>query len=524
MPADRLSMRKVREVLRLTSTTQLSRRQISRSVGISPTTVGEYQTRLAAAGLSWPLPEDLDDAALAALLFVAPSEQSRTRPLPEWAEIHRELGRRGVTLRLLWQEYKAGEPEGVNYSRFCALYNDWRGGLEVVMRQSHIAGERLFVDYAGMTIAITDQLTGEIHQAQIFVATFGASNYTFCEATATQTLVDWLGSHQRAFAFFGGVPRIIVPDNLKSAVTRAHRYDPEINPSYAELAAHYGVAIIPARARRPRDKAKVENAVQLVEQSILAPLRDRVFASLSEANQAIAELLVGLNTRPLQRLEGSRRSLFEQIDRPALGPLPAQRYEYAEWGKVRAGLDYHITVDGHTYSIPYRYARQQLDVRLSATTLECLLGGERIAVYRRSHQPGTTTVREHMPPSHQQYAAHTPAMITAWAARIGTATATLLERILAEARHPDQGHRLGLGILRLAKAYGEDRLEAAAARALALGTTRYESIVSILKRGLDRQRLAPAEEPPIATPRHENLRGADYYSTDPSTYSRDYPC
>lgn len=555
MPAQRLSMRKVREVLRLSSTGRLSHRQIAEGAGVARSTVKDYLARLRAAGLAWPLPEDLDDAALEARLFVTPGQQRRDRPLPEWPVIHRELQRKGVTLLLLWQEYKTTEPLGVNYSRFCELYKVWRSSLDVVMRQSHAAGERLFVDYVGMTIGITDPLTGEVHQAQVFCAAFGASNYSYAEATATQTLPDWIGAHQRAFAFFGGVPEIVVPDNLKSGVTNPHRYDPDLNRSYTEMAEHYGVAIMPARSRAPRDKAKVESAVQVVERWILAALRDRTFFSLQEANRAIALRIEELNSKAFQKLDGSRRSLFKAVDQPALRPLPTHRYEYAEWQKVRVGLDYHVTVDSHSYSVPYRHARQQLHVRISAETVECFQKGQRIAVHRRSHQrDGATTLREHMPESHRQYAEHTPEMILAWAARVGSATEELARTIIRDRAHPAVGYRACLGVLRLGKAYGEDRLEAAAVRALAIGTTRYESIASILKQGLDRRRPAErgsalSDEAPAAIG-HENIRGAHYYSlsaeeqdsapsdtpvasalcvdivlsSDPPIYTRDYPC
>lgn len=521
MPAIRLSMRKVRDVLRLKSTTQLSQRQISIALGIAQSTIIEYLGRATVAGLSWPLPEDLDDEALEALLFI-PREQYRAeRPLPEWARVHSELQRKGVTLLLLWQEYRADHPDGYNYSRFCELYSRWRGSLDVVMRQSHTAGEKLFVDYAGLTIMVIDPDSGAPRQAQVFVATLGASSYTYAEATWTQDLSDWIGAHVRAFAFFGGVPEVVVPDNLRSGVSKAHRYAPAINRSYAEMARHYGVTIIPARVRKPRDKGKVESGVQVVEQWILAALRDHRFFSLQQVNQAIAERLTDLNARAFQALPGSRRTAYDEIDRPALRPLPVESYEFAEWKKVRPRMDYHIQIDGHFYSVPYRHAGEELAVRLTASIVECYRGMTRIASHLRSDQRGgQSTVREHMPESHQRYIEATAERAIDEAARIGAATAELARRIIARDTHPEQSTRLLGGILHLGKAYGAERLESAAARALVIGALGYQSIESILKQGLDRQALPERADEVITTITHDNLRGACYYapSDDAGTF------
>ena len=335
MANKRKSMRKVREVLRLAQEAGLNQRQVARSLSLSPTTVGEYLRRAETAGLTWPLPPELDDAQLEAQLYPLPARgKDDTRPMPDWAEVHRELKRKGVTLLLLWQEYKAIHPDGLQYSQFCDRYRYFAGKLDLVMRQHHRAGEKLFVDYAGQTVEVVDRHTGEVRQAQIFVAVLGASNYTYAEATWTQQLPDWIGAHVRAFGFLGGTSEVVVPDNLRSAVSKAHRYEPDLNPTYAELARHYGVAVLPARARRPRDKAKAEVAVQMVERWILAVLRHRSFFSLAELNREIARLLERLNTRPFKKLPGSRRALFEQLDRPALRPLPAQPYVFAEWKRL----------------------------------------------------------------------------------------------------------------------------------------------------------------------------------------------
>jgi len=513
MAAPRISMRKIKDILRLFHEAGLSRRRIALCLSLSRDTVTKTLMRAEAAGLTWPLPEDLDEAALERLLY-PPAEPARDhkRPVPDWAEVHRELKGQGVTLGLLWQEYKTAHPEGYQYSWFCDLYRQWRRKLDLVMRQDHRAGEKLFVDYAGQTIPVIDPETGEERPAQLFVAVLGCSNYTYAEATFTQSLPDWIGSHERAFHFFGGVPEIVVPDNLKAGVHRAHRYEPDLNPTYQDLASHYGVAILPARVRKPRDKAKVEAGVQLAERWILACLRRRRFFSLSELNEAIAELLERLNDRPFQKLEGSRRSLFETLERPTLRPLPPTPYVYAEWKKVRVHIDYHVEVEGHYYSVPYQYVRQQIEARLTETTLECFFRGERIASHRRSRRRGRhTTVKAHMPASHRHYADWTPERLLDWAAKTGEATAELVRCIITSRAHPQQGYRTCLGILRLGEAHGQERLEAAARRALAIGATSYKSVASILKHGLDHRPL-PGEEPREAIVEHDNIRGAQYYA------------
>ena len=369
MAYTRLSMRKTREILRLHHSAALSNRAIARSLKLSASTVSECLARARAAAVRWPLPGTMTDTALEQALYPPPPERSVPRPLPAWATVHQELKRKGVTLMLLWEEYKAAHPNGVMYSAFCDHYRAWCGQLDVVMRQDHRAGDKLFIDYAGQTVPIVNRDTGEINQAQIFVAVLGASNYTYAEATLTQTLPDWIGAHTRAFAFLGGVPNVLVPDNLKAAVTTAHRYEPDLNPTYQDMANHYGVAVVPTRVRKPRDKAKVEVAVQIVERTILAVLRHRSFFSLAELNAAIRELLHTLNTRAFKKLSGSRRSLFESVDKPALNPLPSTRYEYAEWKKVRVHIDYHVEFQRHYYAVPHALIRKQLDLRITATTL-----------------------------------------------------------------------------------------------------------------------------------------------------------
>ena len=504
-------MRKVREVLRLYHGAGLSIRAIARSLGVSPTTVGDYVRRAERQGLTWPLPGALDDAALQRRMLMSPTPPSGApRPLPEWSEVHRELRRKGVTLTLLWHEYKAAHPEGLQFSQFCERYRAFASTRDVVMRQEHRAGEKMFVDYAGQTVPVVDRETGEERQAQVFVAVLGASSYTFAEATWTQTLPDWTASHVRAFEFFGGCPELVIPDNLRPAVSRAHRYEPDINPTYHDLARHYGVAVLPARVRRPRDKAKVEVAVQVVERWILAALRHRTFFSLAELNAAIARLLERLNERAFRKLPGSRRSLFEQLDRPALRPLPTERYVFAEWKKVRVNIDYHVEVDGHYYSVPHALARRQLDVRLTATTVECLYRARRVASHARSSLKGRhTTADEHMPEKHRQMGQWTAKRFIRWAEKIGPNTAELIHTVLRSRRHPQQAFRSCLGILRLANSYGEERLEAAAGRAMAIGAHSFRSVNSILAHRLDEN---PPESIELGAPiEHDNIRGPGYY-------------
>jgi transposase len=509
---ERLSMRKIREVLRLRFEAGLSARQVAASVRIARSSVGEYERRLAAAGLSWPLPVSLSDTELERRMFPPPpSVPADSRPVPDWSVVHQELRRPGVTLMLLWEEYRAAHPQGFAYSWFCEHYRAWVGKLDLVMRQTHRAGEKLFVDYAGQTVEVIERSTGEVRTAQIFVAVLGASNYTYAEATWTQALPDWIGAHTRALAFFGGVPEILVPDNLKSGVSRACRYEPDLNPTYAELASHYGVAVVPARVRRPRDKAKAESGVQVVERLILAALRHRTFFSLPELNAAIAGLLERLNCRPFKKLPGCRRMAFEQIDQPALRPLPASPYVYATWKKVRVHIDYHIEVEGHYYSVPYALVKQQLEARLTERTVEVFHKGQRVASHIRLAAKGRhTTTPEHMPKAHREYAEWTPQRLVHWAEQTGPATAGVIGHILAHRPHPQQGFRSCLGILRLSERYGADRLEAACGRALRLNACRYQSIASILERGLDRQPL-PEQQELTLPPAHDHIRGPDYY-------------
>ena len=517
MPRERLPMRKIRDVLRLHAG-GLSKRQIAVSMNIGRTSARDYIDRARRAGLGWPLPDDLTDEDLERRLFPSAAAVSPDyRPSPDWPVLHCELRRSGVTLALLWEEYRAVHPQGFAYSRFCELYRAWKGKLAPIMRQNHVAGEKMFVDYAGATLEVIDGLTGEVREAQIFVATLGASSYTYAEASWTQSLPEWVGSHARAFAYFGGVPAQVVPDNLKSAVVKACLYDPEINRTYGDLAAHYGTAIVPARPRKPRDKAKVEVSVQIVERWILARLRNRRFFSLAEANQAIHELLGVLNGRVTRHLGASRRQLFEALDRPALKPLPAQAYQYAEWKQRRAGLDYHVEVAKHYYSVPHALAKQKLWARITERTVEIFHKGKRVAAHMRgSGNRRHTTVAEHMPSAHRRYANWTLERIRRDAAANGPNTETLIELILRHRPHPEQGFRSCIGILRLARSHSGERLEAACERALEIGAHSYSSLASILKNNLDRRKPSQSSKLGNGTAdksaiEHGNIRGPQYF-------------
>ena len=506
-------MRRIREVLRLKWSCGLGDRAVAQGCSVSRSTVSKYVRRAREVGLAWPLPEGMTDEELLQRMFPGLVEPARgPRVQADWAHVHRELKRKGVTLRLVWEEYKQADPAGLQYTQFCVHYRRWRETLDLPMRQTHKAGERLFVDYCGHTAMVHDSQGGPSRDAQIFVAVLGASNYTYVEACWTQSLPEWLMAHVRAFTFFGGVPALVVPDNLKAGVTTANRYEPELNRSYEDLAEHYGCAILPARVRKPKDKAKVEKGVQDVERRILAALRNRSFFSLQELNEAIGLLLLQYNEQPFQKLPGSRRSLFEQLDRPALGALPQQPYEYAQWQKARVNIDYHVAVEGHFYSVPYQLVNETLELRLTATAVECFHKSKRVASHLRAHQRGLyTTVTSHMPKSHQQYAEWTPERLVRWAEKTGPDTVRVVEAILRARPHPQQGFRACLGLMRLGKEYGPERLEGACTRALATNTINFKSIDSILKRGLDK--LPPPQKPQELPPlEHDNIRGPEYYS------------
>ncbi len=511
MPGERLSMRKIREVLRLRFAQKLSQRAIGVSLRLSTGAVNTYLSRARLAGVGWPLPDGLDDAQLEALLYPPPPDvATERRPVPDWAVVHRELRRPNVTLALLWEEYRIGPgaQDGFGYSWFCDLYRDWVGRLKPTLRQVHTAGERVFVDFAGQTMEVIDGATGEVLRAEVFVAVLGASSYTYAEATWTQSLPDWIAAHVNMMAFIGGVPRQIVSDNLRAGITRACFYEPLVNRTYGDMAAHYGTAVIPARPYKPRDKAKVEVGVQVVQRWILARLRNRRFFSLAELNQSIRELVTQLNDRPMRGWDTTRRALYEQLDRLAMLPLPPAPYEYAAWKRCRVSLDYHIEIEKHFYSVPFRLLREEVEARITAKTVEIFHRGRLVATHIRSlraHRP--TTLAEHMPSSHRRYHDWTHERIQREASAMGDDTAALVEVILRSRPHPEQGFRSCIGILGLAKRYDAERLDAACARALALGTRSYSSVAAILKNDQDKK-ATDTEQPSLF---HENIRGPGYY-------------
>ncbi len=510
MPGERLSMRKIREVLRLRLGHGLAQRAVARSLGLSQGAVNGYLGRASRAGLGWPLPAGLDDAQLEALLYPPPPVvASEQRSVPDWAVVHRELRRPNMTLALLWEEYRAGAggQVGFGYSWFCDLYRAWVGRLKPTLRQVHPAGERVFVDFAGHGLEVIDERTGEVRRAEVFVAVLGASSYLYAEATWTQSLADWLAVHVNMLGFLGGVPRQIVSDNLRAGITRACFHEPLVNRSYSDLAAHYGTAVIPARPYKPRDKAKVEVGVQVVQRWIVARLRNRRFFSLAELNQAIGGLVVQLNERPMRGWGTTRRALYEAIDRPALLPLPATPYEYTAWKRCRVGLDYHVEIEKHFYSVPFRLLRQEVEARIAGKTVEIFHRGKLIATHLRSpgaHRP--TTLADHMPSSHRRYRDWTPERLQREARAIGDDAAALVEVVLRSRPHPEQGFRSCIGILGLAKRHGSERLDAACARALALGTRSYASVAAILKNRTEGKAAEP--QPGLL---HENIRGSGYY-------------
>jgi len=510
MPVTKVAMHKIKEVLRLKHVAQLTHRQIAGALGLSLGVVTKYLTAFERAGLAYPLPADYTDAQLASALYGTPQSAPLKRATLDFALVHQELKRKGVTRQLLWEEYRATHPAGYGYTQFTVLYAEWRKHQRLSMRQVHRAGEKLFVDYCGQTVPIINAATGEVREAQVFVAVMGASNYTFVEATWTQSLPDWIGSHTRAFAYFNGVPQLVVPDNLKSATTKACRYEPLLNASYDRMLRHYETVALPARPYKPQDKAKVEVAVQVVTRWILARLRKVEFFTLADLNRAIRLLLDDLNSRPFKKLPGNRRSQFDALDRPALRALPATAYEFAEWKRARVSIDYHIEVDRHFYSVPSGLVRREVEVRLTASVVEVFHHSQRVASHVRSQKHGShTTESAHMPKSHRAHLEWTPGRFLNWAVGIGPNTRDLVRHLLTNRPHPEMGYRSCLGLLNLAKTYSPARLEAACERALLLGSPSRTSVLSILQRGLDQ--LPPSEVAAAPAVIHHNVRGANYY-------------
>jgi transposase len=506
-------MRKINEVLRLRLEQKMSIREVSASCGIGFGTVINYINLAESAGLSWPLPEGMSDATLDALLYPAKQSKDKGRAVPDWSHVRSELSRKGVTLSLLWREYDEGTKGGFGYSRFVEMFRAWEGAHGYTMIQHHRPGEKFYVDFSGMTIALTDPVTGEQTQAQVFCAATGYSQLLYARVCRTQGLRDWLDCHCLMFEFFGGVPEVVVPDNLRSGVKLACRYDPELNPAYADLAKHYKVTVLPARVRKPKDKAKVENGVQQIERWALAPLRDRIFFSIEEAQEAVDAELLKVNSRKLSDLPCSRRELFEAEERAFLQPLPAERHVFAEWRKAKVGPDYHVRFESQAYSVPHRLCRQTLDVRLTSSMVEIFQDSVLVASHHREPGPRyVSTTHEHMPESHREYAEWTPQRLSRWASESGPCVGEFVQTMLLTYVHPQHGFRSAFGLIGLAKHYGHERLERACARALRAGATKYANVKSILERGLDQLDVLP-ETPEVPEP-HENVRGAVYFDKE----------
>ncbi len=510
-------MRKIKEIIRLKFGVGLSLRAIQQSLNVSYGTVSNYIRRAEQAGLGWPLPPDIDERTLGRLLFPSTGSQGHQGFAElDYVSIYQELKSPLVTKFLLWQEYREHHPEdGYSYAQYCHRYLAWQQVQKPSMRQQHKAGEKLFIDYCGPTMDIVNPDTGEVRTAQLFVATWGASNYTYAEATWSQNQADFINAHVRAFEFFRGTPKIVVPDNLKSGVIKTHRYEPDINPAYQQMAEHYQVAIIPARPYRPKDKSKVEGAVLVVERWIMARLRHQTFFTLASLNQAIDLLLADLNDRPFKKLPGSRRSQFEQLDQPLLQPLPKHRYEYQHIKKARVHIDYHIDYEHHYYSVPYTLLKQEVEVHANAQSVVIYHQGARVAIHARSYRKGGhSTLPEHRPKAHQAMAEWSPKRFLGWAASIGSETRAVVEHILQEKRHPEQSYRRILALLSNAKKFSPERLNRACGRALLINSPTRTSVESILKQGLDQSDLADAkmaQQTELGLDDHENIRGESYY-------------
>ena len=502
-----MDLRMIKDVIRLKWAARLTHEEIAATLKVSKGVVAKYVALASAAGLDWLTVEHWGERELTARLLPRSAEATPV-VVPDWGRIHRELDRKGMTLMLLWQEYVAEHSEARTwrYTQFCEHYKAFAGRLKRSMRQHRRAGEKLFIDYAGPTVALS---SGE--RAQVFVAAMGASSYTFACATPAQKLADWIGAMVRALEFYGGVPQLIVPDNARALIADADRYEPRANQTVLDFARHYGSSVLPARPAAPRDKAAAESAVQVVTRWILMRLRQQRFDTVGEVDAAIAALLPLLNERAFQKLSGSRASTFAELDAPVLMPLPPSRYEIARFKTVKLHIDYHVEIDGHRYSAPHALVGQDLEARLTACGVELLLRGSRVASHARSsRRGGFTTVEAHMPAAHRAHRDWTPQRLIAWGQRMGLATGEVVHRILAQNKHPEHGYRSCLGLLGLAKRYGNARLEAACERALVLGAFKYRHVRDILANNRDQLALDGCE-PGWTSPAHPNLRGPGHY-------------
>lgn len=514
MAKERIGMRKIKEVLRIGYEQGLSQRKVALCCRLGRSTVQEYFRRFRATGLTWPKVLEISDTELESKLFPEQIRGQGNKDPLNFEYLAQETKRPNVTLALLWEEYKQAHPGGYQYSQFCSLFRDWHKTLNYTMRQEHRAGEKVFSDF-GDGLKLVDHKTGEVISTKLFVAVWGASNYTFAKAMeGGESLENWLDGSVSAFEYFGCCPKAMVPDNPKSVVSKACRYEPDINPAYAEFAQHYGVVVFPARPYRPKDKAKAEAGVKLAKRWILAKLRNRIFHSLAQMNAAIAEALEVFNNKRMKRLKKSRRELFVLLDKPNARPLPEKKFEFAEWKKVRVNIDYHVCFEGHYYSVPYTLLHQELEIRATRQIIEIFKKGERICSHQRDYrQHRYTTVTEHMPKSHQQYLEWTPARILEWAGKYGPAAAELVQQIMDRRQFHEQAYRSCLGIIRLVKHYSPERLNQACRRALDYQITSYQGVKNILLKNLDK--LAAEENPVSVLPlQHENIRGAEYFKKE----------
>lgn len=513
-------MQKIKDVLRWHLLGGMSsRRQLARAAGCGKSAVSDCLRRAAAAGLSdWAAVAQLDEGQLARRLYPPASGavvREAARPLPDWVRVREELARRDhqMTLALLWQEYKGEHPDGYQYSQFAELYRRFERRLSVVLRQAHRAGEKCFVDFCD-GLGLFDEHTGERRGTQLFVGALGASSYTYACATLSQELPVWLDCHVRMYEFFGGVTAITVPDNLRSGITTPDRYEAEVNPSYRELSEHYGTCVIATRVRKPRDKGKVEAAVLVAQRWILAALRHRRFYHLEDLNAAIEPLLARLNERVMRHVKQSRRALYERLDRPALKPLPAQAYQYAEWKQVGVNIDYHIEFDDHFYSAPYTLVGESMWCRATPHTIELIHQGKRITSHVRSFvKYEYSTHAEHRPASHRAHLEWTPSRLIDWGRSVGAHTATVIEHVIRSKPHPEQGYRSALGILRLSRKHSPERLELACARALDIRSPHYRTIKTMLAQRMEgvrgEQQASASDE--RASLGAANVRGRGYY-------------
>lgn len=515
MANKRIAMRKIREVLRLCWDLRLGQSKAAEILGISSCTVNRIIQRAQATKLTLTQVQEMDDVALERLLYPPPEDRPKVYPEPDYAYIHSELRKKGVTLQLLWQEYKEQFPHGYQLSQFTEKYSRWKSTLRLSMRMVHQAGDKAFSDFAGAKFKITDPATGEVTSAHLFVSVLGASGFTFVDVYPNERAESWCTAQADAFQYFQGVPRAVIPDNPRSVVDKPCRYEPDINEAFRYMTEHFGCTVLPARVKHPKDKAKAELSVLLATRWIFARLRKRTFLSFDELRTTVRALREELNDRKFKKLPGSRRSQYEAIDRPALRPLPERKYEYFDIVRTRVGLDHHVEYEQHWYSVPYQLAKKEVELRVTNNMIEVLHGGKRAASHFRvkSRDGQSTTLNEHRPRAHREFAERNPDGLLSNARSIGIATYALIEQLINSAKHPDQAFNSAYGVLRLSKMHGKDRLEAACQRGLATGAISYKSIKSILSTGLDRRPLPAAMKTSLRVV-HSNIRGADYFRNE----------